>query len=278
MAEFDDRPIIVKKKKVIGGDGHHGGAWKVAYADFVTAMMAFFMLMWLLNATTEQQRKGLADYFSPTVPITRISGGGDGSFGGDDVFSENSIAQNGTGASDLRPSDGRQSLGNDGTNLDDHRQRDTASLEAIGRALNEAGGDSYVTELILQHVQTRLTDEGLVIEIFSQPDVPIFAEDGQPIYWLPLLADVLVDLFGTVSNSVAIEGFVATEPFVREVIDRFELSADRAQIMRSLLQTSGLEVARLRRLTGHGDSTPIVDDPLAARNDRIEIILLRNDI
>ena len=71
-------PIIIKRKKIIAGGGHHGGAWKVAYADFVTAMMAFFMLMWLLNATTEQQRKGIADYFSPTVPINRISGGGDG--------------------------------------------------------------------------------------------------------------------------------------------------------------------------------------------------------
>ena len=63
--------IIIKKKKVSGGGGHHGGAWKVAYADFVTAMMAFFLLLSLLNATTEQQRKGLADYFSPTIPLHR---------------------------------------------------------------------------------------------------------------------------------------------------------------------------------------------------------------
>lgn len=76
-------PIIIKKKKVIAGWGHHGGAWKVAYADFVTAMMAFFMLMWLLNATTEKQRKGIADYFNTTIPVNRISGGGEGMFGGD---------------------------------------------------------------------------------------------------------------------------------------------------------------------------------------------------
>jgi len=64
MSDRSNAPIIIKRKKVVAGDGHHGGAWKVAYADFVTAMMAFFMLMWLLNATTEQQRKGIADYFS----------------------------------------------------------------------------------------------------------------------------------------------------------------------------------------------------------------------
>jgi chemotaxis protein MotB len=66
------QPIIIRRKKVYKADGHHGGAWKVAYADFVTAMMAFFLLMWLLNATTEEQRKGLADYFNPTVPMRRF--------------------------------------------------------------------------------------------------------------------------------------------------------------------------------------------------------------
>src|SRR5210317_2038213 len=96
-------PVIIKRKKIIAADGHHGGAWKVAYADFVTAMMAFFMLMWLLNATTEKQRKGIADYFSPTIPINRVSGGGDGSFGGDSVFSEMTLPQNGVGASSRHP-------------------------------------------------------------------------------------------------------------------------------------------------------------------------------
>ena len=85
-------PVIIKRKKVIASGGHHGGAWKVAYADFVTAMMAFFMLMWLLNATTEKQRKGLADYFHPTIAVSRISGGGDGMLSGDSLFSEEALA------------------------------------------------------------------------------------------------------------------------------------------------------------------------------------------
>ena len=97
MSDRSNAPIVIKRKKVIAGDGHHGGAWKVAYADFVTAMMAFFMLMWLLNATTEQQRKGIADYFSPTIPINRVSGGGSGAFGGDNIFTKESLAQSGTG-------------------------------------------------------------------------------------------------------------------------------------------------------------------------------------
>src|SRR5690606_27180440 len=76
-------PVIVKKVIVQGGDGHHGGAWKVAYADFVTAMMAFFLLLWLLGATTEEQRKGLADYFTPTlVKLKEQSAGSDGLLNG----------------------------------------------------------------------------------------------------------------------------------------------------------------------------------------------------
>src|SRR6056297_2396915 len=110
-SENQQRPIIIKRKKVVGGGGHHGGAWKVAYADFVTAMMAFFMLMWLLNATTEQQRKGLADHFSPTIPINRMSGGGSGAFGGDNIFTEETLAQSGTGIS--QPTIGQEPLRSD---------------------------------------------------------------------------------------------------------------------------------------------------------------------
>jgi len=164
--ETNTRPLIIKRKKVSGGDGHHGGAWKVAYADFVTAMMAFFMMMWLLNATTEQQRKGIADYFSPTIPITRISGGGDGSFGGESVFSETTAAQNGTGATSLRPTEGRQAMGAQGT---DHRaEREEMTLRSIEDALMSGLGDASLSDLMDRHVQIRLTDEGLLIEVFAR--------------------------------------------------------------------------------------------------------------
>ncbi|MBF9035272.1 chemotaxis protein MotB [Rhodobacterales bacterium HKCCE2091] len=273
----DERPIIIKKKKIIAGGGHHGGAWKVAYADFVTAMMAFFMLMWLLNATTEQQRMGLADYFSPTVPISRVSGGGDGAFGGENVFSEETIAQEGTGAADRRPTEGRQSNGMLGSDyLEEQENADDAMMDAIGRALAEAGGDSYVTELVLRHVQTRLTDEGLIIEIFSLPDAPLFDAGGEPVFWLPDFAAVLSDLFSTVTNQVAIDAHVATEPLVRQSADRIDLSTRRSALMRRLLEAGGLSPRRIERVTGYGNNRPVTSDPLAARNDRVEVILLRD--
>jgi chemotaxis protein MotB len=84
------RPIIIKREEVSGG-GHHGGAWKVAYADFVTAMMAFFLVMWLINATTEDQRKGLADYFSPTNLLSHNSSGTGKPFGGETAFSNGAM-------------------------------------------------------------------------------------------------------------------------------------------------------------------------------------------
>lgn len=97
-------PVIIKKVVKGGGEGHHGGAWKVAYADFVTAMMAFFLLMWLLNATTERQRKGLADYFDPSIPLARISAGGQEMLAGDTVTS----SQERTGSADPRPAEDRR--------------------------------------------------------------------------------------------------------------------------------------------------------------------------
>ncbi|WP_109668892.1 OmpA/MotB family protein [Roseicyclus mahoneyensis] len=277
MTENTTRPIIIKRKKVIAGGGHHGGAWKVAYADFVTAMMAFFMLMWLLNATTEQQRKGIADYFSPTIPITRISGGGDGAFGGDSPFSENTIAQNGTGATNLRPTEGRESLGLSGTDHDAAaREEESAELAALAEALT---GDSVMSENMLAHVQTRLTDEGLVIEIFSRPGLPLFDPDtGTPAPWLSDLAAVMASLFGTVINAIAIEGHVAAEPIVVASETRWRASTDRAQVFRALLERAELPPRRIVRVTGHADREPATENPMALRNERLEIILLRGDI
>ena len=275
-AQNELRPIIIKKKKVVAGDGHHGGAWKVAYADFVTAMMAFFLLMWLLNATTEQQRKGIADYFSPTVPISRISGGGDGSFGGDSPFSESVVAQNGTGASDRRPTEGRQAMGMEGT---EHsaEELEQALMEDIEDSLLDGGGDARVTDAELDHVQTRLTDQGLVVEIFARPDAPLFAEDGvTPQPWLIGVFSVMSGLFATVTNGIAVDAHVRSDPIVVAEDTTWDRSATQAQAIRRALQDSGLEPGRFQRITGHADRSPAVSDSMAVRNDRVEVTLLRN--
>ncbi len=177
-AQSNLAPVIIKRKKKVAGGGHHGGAWKVAYADFVTAMLAFFMMMWLLNATTEQQRQGLADYFSPTIPINRVSGGGDGSFGGDSIFSEETLPQNGLGATAEHATRKQAASGSTGTMADD-RARDAADqkFESLIAELLGRGGESSLMDNAVEHIVTRVTDEGLVIEIFSLEERPLFIGD-----------------------------------------------------------------------------------------------------
>ncbi len=274
----NQQPIIIKRKKVVVGGGHHGGAWKVAYADFVTAMMAFFMLMWLLNATTEQQRKGIADYFSPTLPVNRISGGGDGAFGGDSIFSEETLAQNGTGATREIPGPNAADLMTDVESAPGQDAAEVAALEALEEVLLGRGGESAVAERALRHVITKLTDEGLVIEIFALPGAPLFMEDSvEPMPVTRELAAMFARVFAQVRNDVAIAGYVRARPVVISNNPVWDLSVGRGQTIRSLLETDGLEPARIARVTGHADRSPAARDPLAVRNDRIEIVLLRSD-
>lgn len=273
-------PVIIKRKKVVGGDGHHGGAWKVAYADFVTAMMAFFMLMWLLNATTEKQRKGIADYFSPTIPLSRVSGGGDGSFGGENVFSEDQIAQNGTGASSLKPTAEHQALGQTGTDAADTSTEAAAAadLRKVEEALMGIGGESMVSEQTARHIVTRVTDEGLIVEIFDLDDEPLFEGDTDaPAPVLREMAHMLTGVFALVSNGVAVEGHIRALPTVLRDNPSWDLSTARAMQMRRLLEAEGLAAPRLERVTGHADRAPAVENPMAPRNNRIEVILLRSD-
>ena len=272
-------PVIIKRKKVVSGDGHHGGAWKVAYADFVTAMMAFFLLMWLLNATTEKQRKGVADYFSPTVPIARVSGGGDGSFGGESVFSEMELAQNGTGATNLRPTEARQARGEHGVGTegaDETRAAEDEAFREIEETLTALGGESAVTTEALKHIVTRVTDEGLVIEIFDIEGVQLFAHDSaEPTQALHDMAAMLGRVIGLVENGLAIEGHTRARPIVLASNPVWNLSSARANAMRNLLATTGLAAARVQRITGHADRQPAAPDPMAIRNNRLEVILLR---
>ena len=276
-ASSNAQPIIIKRKKVAGGDGHHGGAWKVAYADFVTAMMAFFMLMWLLNATTEKQRKGIADYFSPTIPINRISGGGDGNFGGDSVFSEETLPQNGTGATAARPTESQQARGEMGrTAQGDETAAEASTFETLEKELLGRGGESKVMENELRHVVTRITDEGLVIEVFALEDAPLFDPvTDQPTPLLRSLAGLIVDTAQTVTNGVAIGGHVEAQPIVRADNTIWSRSMAHATAMRELMETAGLRKDRIERVTGHADREPALRNQMAIRNNRLEIVLLR---
>ena len=290
MSGEDQAPAIIKRKKVVAGDGHHGGAWKVAYADFVTAMMAFFLLMWLIGATNENQRKGLADYFNPTIPVNSVSGGGEGAFGGESVFSESSLAQNGTGAALLRPTEERQARGDRGTDDsggedagdgedagEERSLAEAAALADVAEALMGAGGESVVTELLGRHIVSRLTDEGLIVELFDLPGDPLF-EPGtdRPTRLLEELIAEVADVFDLALNEVAVQAHVAARPVVVAQNPVWNLSSARAGRVRAMLEEAGLDAGRLQRVTGFADRRPAVRAPMSVRNNRVEVILLRS--
>ncbi len=271
-------PVIIKRKKVVKGGGHHGGAWKVAYADFVTAMMAFFLLMWLLGATTEKQRKGIADYFAPTIPINRTSGGGSGAFGGDSIMSENTLSQSGSGASQRYLTESRKARGADGLSAEGGKvEQATPEFLQVEADLSAKSGDSMVSPDQLRHIITRVTDEGLIIELTALDGEPLF-QDGtdRPTSLMRALVGLVVRVTGRVTNDIAVGGYVRARPVVLANNPVWNSSLSRASRTRALMVMLGARPERFRRVTGYADSKPAVRDPMASRNNRIEVVLLRN--
>lgn len=278
MSAKGNAPIIIKRKKVVGGDGHHGGAWKVAYADFVTAMMAFFLLMWLLNATTEVQRKGIADYFNPTIPVNRISGGGDGAFGGDSVFTEETLAHNGTGASTSQSVTSETPPSADQSEQEAAEAAQAKGFAEVQELLTAFSGESMAADDAMRHIVTRVTDEGLIIEIYDLKSEPLFApRETEPEVVTTLLLKMMGRVLSVVKNDVAVTGYVRSEPLV--VVDNpvWDLSTQRADKIRKMLEENGVPSNRIQRVTGYADRKPAVRNPMAARNNRVEIVLLRDD-
>ena len=234
--------IMIKRVTASGEGGHHGGAWKVAYADFVTAMMAFFLLMWLLNATTEQQRSGLADYFNPTIVRTPGASG-------------EGVEQQGKEPSDVTLEQ---------------------VAEEIERQLRASGGDSQQLTNLLRHVVTRMTDEGLVIELGDLTDQPLFVEDtAEPQPVLTELARIIGRVLTRTRNQVAISGHVRAYPETLVNSPVWPLSDARAHAVRNLLEDSDLDAQRIQRVTGYADRKNKTGNPMDATNNRIEVILLR---
>lgn len=269
---------IIKRKKVVQGGGHHGGAWKVAYADFVTAMMAFFLLLWLLNATTEEQRQGIADYFAPAIPIHRQGGGGDGAFGGNTIYAEDKLVRNGTGAERMFTSDGDQSRGDTGhaPEIADEafEERDA---ELISDLLRAASGEVLEADDLMNHIETRLSDDGLIIELFERDGAAIFrAGSAEPEPRLTAMLQIVGRVLRLVSNDLTVAGHTDGAAFVGTDYTNWELSADRAHATRRALIGEGVSEARFARVTGAADRDPIVQDPFDSRNRRVVITVLRS--
>ncbi|MEM8598195.1 MAG: flagellar motor protein MotB [Pseudomonadota bacterium] len=285
----EGQTVILRPKKVVEGE-HHSSAWKVAYADFATAMMAFFLMMWLLNATSEEQRQGLADYFDPSIPLTPSSGGGEGMMGGTDPFTPSPMA--GTVPEGVRPdprqTDPGEDLGEDTASppgierpgLSDDRagsplegpmtETGIGPQEALEAALMAAGGAEAG-----DHLRVRLTSEGLLIELVDLVGEPLFASgSAQPEPLLTELIALIAPIIIGTQNQIAVIGHTDARPFSRGDYSNWELSADRANRARRLLLINGIETGRIARVEGRAASQPLIADAMAAENRRIAIKLL----
>ncbi len=293
--------VIIRKTEIIEA-GHHGGAWKVAYADFVTAMMAFFLLMWLLNATTEEQRKGLADYFTPSNLMSHASSGTCQPFGGHTPFDPGTLMSDrgavaiiagklperppsdaeAGGEDEAPPKPGTQAgmaaqTGEAGLKAERLRE-EKAAFEAAAQQIRAAVQNDPALAELARQLAIDMTPEGLRIQIMDDVKSPMFAiGSAEPNERARLLLRKIVPILAQLPEAVSIAGHTDAAPFPGPGRSNWELSAERANATRRLLIEGGLAEARIRSVTGHADKDPLLPgDPLAPANRRIAIVVLRD--
>jgi chemotaxis protein MotB len=243
-------------------------------------MMAFFLLMWLLNATTEEQRKGLADYFNPTIPMSRISGGGSDALNGSSIFTEETLARSGTGASHERTVESPAVNASFEESEEDSSGASEAEKQAIAenlQSLKESLDDQ--SQKLSEHLLIKMSPEGIVLELVDSESTPLFPVGrSEPSDLLIELLEVVADSFDTFENDIKIVGHTDSRRYRNDAIyDNWNLSADRANAARRLLLRSGIDRNRIREVSGKADTDPLLkDDPAAAQNRRISITIMTN--
>ncbi len=266
-------PVIVKKVIVNKADGHHGGAWKVAYADFVTAMMAFFLLLWLLGATEENQRKGLADYFTPTlVKMREQSAGADGMLGGSSITDvdnyPNRAGQTGTQSLTIP----RDTVG--GPKEGSTRER---TIRDMKERLEEELSASEKLRRLMRQVRLVDTTEGVRIDLVDDADFSMF-QLGTTVLTKDamLLLTAISETVAPEKGGLTIRGHTDSLPWKKgQVGNNWSLSAGRAEATRQALMKQGLEQARFRRIEGVADRELLVKGrPNDPRNRRISILIM----
>ncbi|MNJ95996.1 Motility protein B [compost metagenome] len=276
MADEGLRPIIIKRIKKSGG-GHHGGAWKIAYADFVTAMMAFFLLMWLLGSTTKGDLQGIADFFSTPLKVAMAGGSGSGD--------SSSVIKG--GGKDMTRIDGQQKKGEDLTpaknfNLKaaeaELERQEVNRLKALKERIEKAidtipGLQQFKNQLLID-----ITTEGLRIQIVDEKNRPMFAlarAELQP--YTKVILHEIAKILNDIPNRISLSGHTDATPYSsgEKSYSNWELSSDRANASRRELIAGGMAENKVLRVVGLS-SAVLFDsaDPLNPINRRISIIVL----
>jgi chemotaxis protein MotB len=271
-------PIIVKKITIVAG-GHHGGAWKVAYADFVTAMMAFFLLLWLLGATTEKQRKGIADYFTPTlVKMKQGSAGANGLLGGSSMTDVDDYPHRAgqTGTKTI-------TVPLDATGGPKEGAARAKRVQTMKESLDKKLAASEQLRRLARQVRMVDTAEGIRIDLVDDADFAMF-QLGTTLL-TPDATQLLRAIAGTVGSDsnagFSIRGHTDALPWRATAAghiaaNNWSLSAGRAEATRQSLMKAGIAETRFRRIEGVADRELLVKDhPEDPRNRRISILLMR---
>jgi chemotaxis protein MotB len=273
------QPIIIKRVKK-GGHAKHGGAWKIAYADFVTAMMAFFLLMWLLGSTTEGDKKGIADFFNAPLKVALMGGSGSGDSshvvrgGGTDMSRSNGQVRDG----DIPA---RKRVLNLKALEAEHKRAELAKLEDLKKKVEDVLDASPKLAAMKSQIRLDMTRDGLRIQIVDEQSRPMF-DSGSAIV-KPYMRELLREIghvLSDVPNRITLEGHTDAQPFVGgdRGYSNWELSSDRANASRRELVSGGLPEDRTMLVQGLASSNLFVPaEPQSAMNRRISIIVMNRE-
>jgi chemotaxis protein MotB len=275
MSDDSQRPIIVKKIKK-SAHGHHGGAWKIAYADFVTAMMAFFLLMWLLGSTTKAQRLGISDYFKTPLKVALMGGEGSGDAtslikgGGEDLTRATGQVKRGADQSKtvFAPNRGQAEKM--------AQQIELEKLQQMQKKLESMIEDNPKLSEYKKNLKLDITNEGLRIQVMDEQNRPMFASgrSDMQIYTREIVEQI-ANVLNDVPNKISISGHTDATPYGGANYTNWELSADRANTARRELLKAGLNQDKVLRVVGLADAVPLnPGDPFDPVNRRISIIVL----
>ena len=299
-------PVIIKKVIEEGGHGHHGGAWKVAYADFVTAMMAFFLMLWLLSTSSEETLKGLAEYFSEAEQNTGEPGGVGGFLDGTSVISPEIVVTAPTspfatpsmpspseaqedvdsfdmdfGSASLESVEDLSDLASDAALAAESQRREDEQFEAAKAAiLTSLQGTPDLAEYS-DSLMIDQTDDGLRIQIVDQAEAAMFPGGSATMFdHTKKLISVVVEAVSSLPQKLSIRGHTDSTPFAAgSGKDNWSLSSDRANATRQALVEAGLPSTRIAEVVGKGDSDHLLEEaPLDPRNRRISLVLLRSEL
>jgi chemotaxis protein MotB len=271
-------PIIIKRvKKVVGG--HHGGAWKIAYADFVTAMMAFFLLMWLLGSTAEGDRKGIAEFFQTPLRVALAGGSGSGDSssviqgGGEDLTRTTGQVRRADVAAE------RQTINLQAARAEMAR-REAEQLESLKRRFEDAIQSNEKLSQFKNQIRLEITAEGLQVTVVDEQNRAMFDTGGAALKdYTREVMRAIGALLNDVDNAISLAGHTDAVQYAggERGYSNWELSADRANASRRELVAGGMRENKILRVVGLGSSLPLdAADPLNPMNRRISLVVLND--